>query len=151
MKLCKRCKVALPSDSSTAHCFDCNEHRRKMKLRRQYIYKSWVYTKLGGQCVMCGINDFRVLTIDHINRDAGSDQFCWESKSTRDSRWYIRIWKHITENQRYPHDLQLLCMNCHMIKDNYEHKSFNQYCEEMVSPLLMHEFKPSPKRKSATK
>ena len=151
MKHCKTCKTQIPDSHPKSRCDPCSDHWRKLQLRRQYIYKAWVYSKLGGKCEMCGISDYRVLSIDHIKRDAGDDPNAWEcGNQTRDSRWYMKIWKHIAENKRYPHDLQLLCMNCHMIKDTYFHKTFETYCEERVHPLLMCDFKQSRKKHDGT-
>lgn len=152
-KPCKLCKLEMEvTKTNLVYCPTCADLRRKIKLRRQYIYKTWVYTELGGRCADCGNADYRVLTIDHVNRDAIDDKLCWhDTGMTRDSRWYMQIWKHIKHNVNYPHDLQLLCMNCHMIKDNYFYKSYQEYCESRVAPLLMMDFKPMKKQEKKQK
>lgn len=61
---------------------------------------------LGNKCVKCGIDDPRVLDVDHID----------PSKKTRPKhRNYptairVALWERETDN------LQLLCANCHRVK-----------------------------------
>lgn len=140
MKQCKRCKKQLDPSHKLVRCDECADHVKKIQLRRQYIYKAWVYAKLGGKCVSCGTQDYRVLTIDHVNRDAINDSLCWTGNQTRDSRWYLKIYKYLQQSGDYPKQLQLLCMNCHMVKDFYDSKSFQQYCEDRIYPLKMEDF-----------
>lgn len=141
MNKCKRCKTSV---SDGTWCDVCRDHRRRSKLRRQYWYKTQVYQLFGGCCAHCGNDDWRTLTLDHVNSDAGDDKHAWEA-SKRNSRWYIEVYKQIMINGAYHKELQLLCMNCHMIKDIYGGVSFSEYCEKQVAPLLMGDFKPNKK------
>jgi predicted HNH restriction endonuclease len=61
---------------------------------------------LGGVCTWCGIDDYRVLEIDHV--DGGGHR----ERSTTDR---ITIWKAITDGTRRD-EFQALCANCHRIK-----------------------------------
>ncbi len=95
--------------------------------RGQYNYhnaKKEIIKVLGGKC-KCGINDIRVLDIDHINGDGkkyningkrgiraefsgGMTGFaCWVKQNPRDAK------------KRF----QVLCANCHRIK-TYENKEY---------------------------
>lgn len=60
---------------------------------------------LGGKCVICGIDDIRVLQIDHINNDGQND------RSSRRREFH----REIVEGKRS--DLQILCANHHSIKN----------------------------------
>jgi hypothetical protein len=59
---------------------------------------------LGGKCNHCGINDMRVLQIDHVN--GGGNK---EYKA-------IHPWGIVKRVQTNPHDYQALCANCNWIK-----------------------------------
>lgn len=64
---------------------------------------------LGGECVICGINDERVLEIDHVNNDG------YLTRGTG-----VRYHHNITSGKLT--GLQLLCANCHAIKTK-EHRA----------------------------
>lgn len=73
-----------------------------------------VIERLGGKCQRCGILDWRVLQIDHINgngtqeiRARGSDGICAKILAMPDVEW--------------KKEYQLLCSNCNWIK-RYENK-----------------------------
>jgi hypothetical protein len=74
-----------------------------------------VLEALGGKCVRCGIDDWRVLQIDHINGGGSKER------------------KQVTSIDRYykdmllsPEKYQVLCANCHQIK-RYEEKEGRKY------------------------
>ena len=146
MNICPDCKTEFKSTGTIKRCDICRDKRRRLKLRRQYFYKYQVYSMLGGKCCYCGIDDFRVLSIDHVNKD-GSNDIAAKEGDDRNSRWYIEIYNQIIQQGRYHKDLQLLCMNCHVIKDSYNYVPFIQYCEARVHPLRMVDFKRAKTRK----
>lgn len=87
------------------------------KLRLQII------KRLGGQCVVCGNNDYRVLQIDHVH--GGGEQ---ERKFINVWTYYRRILRDICSG-RY----QLLCANCNAIK-KYENREYGGKCENRDDP-----------------
>jgi hypothetical protein len=61
------------------------------------------------QCVKCGFNDIRALSIDHIN---GSGT---EHRNTNKYSGGIKFYRWLKKNN-YPDGFQVLCMNCQFIK-----------------------------------
>ena len=59
---------------------------------------------LGGRCVTCENDDWRVLQFDHINDDGSEDR----------ERSGSSLVLSVVNGQR--DDIQLLCANCHQIK-----------------------------------
>ncbi len=83
------------------------KHRTWAQKRRREVL-----TALGGQCVQCGIADYRVLQIDHVN-GGGSKEHKTMSRTT----FITKVLADKDDNY------QLLCANCNWIKrfDNNEH------------------------------
>lgn len=78
--------------------------------KQQYLaYKLKVFTKLGGECVTCGIQDHRCLQIDHINSNGAEDRR--EFGNSRHS-FYKRVFEDVEAESKY----QLLCANHNWIK-----------------------------------
>lgn len=77
-----------------------NEWRRKTAP----ILRFRAMKKLGGKCAECGIDDFRVLEIDHVNGGGTADR-----RKRNDMTRHLAI---INGEQGF----QLLCGNCHRIK-----------------------------------
>lgn len=63
---------------------------------------------LGGKCVKCGINDWRVLQVDHIN-GGGNREYL---KTGYGARFHRKLIDGILHREDY----QLLCANCNWIK-----------------------------------
>lgn len=82
------------------------EYQRKWQQARNLAVKLAVVKMMGGECVRCGIKDFRVLQIDHIRpilRKNGG------SSATNMTRLIHRGIVPLNE-------VQLLCANCHSVK-----------------------------------
>lgn len=62
---------------------------------------------LGGKCDHCGINDMRVLDINHVNHNGAT-----ERKSYGTNANSLAVLKRVLQA---PTDYQLLCANCHRI------------------------------------
>ncbi len=77
--------------------------KRKFKLRVEAI------EKYGGRCVCCGEDEYKFLTIDHINNDGAEHR-----KKVPIS--YLTEW---LKRNKYPSGFQLLCYNCNMAKGHY--------------------------------
>jgi len=84
------------------------ERRRKNKLK--------VLNYFGCHCSHCGITDYRLLTLDHINGDRKN---FYGSRQTTQA-WYAKLIKCIDNGQEWPLKLQVPCFNCHAIKDLFE-------------------------------
>lgn len=70
-----------------------------------YRLKTQVFNKFGGKCNRCGIADWRVLQINHVNGGGTKDI---RTKRTRG------IYKEILEGSREG-DFNLLCANCNIL------------------------------------
>uniref|UniRef100_A0A6M3IQ70 HNH endonuclease n=1 Tax=viral metagenome TaxID=1070528 RepID=A0A6M3IQ70_9ZZZZ len=75
---------------------------------------------MGNKCGKCGIDDFRVLQVDHIdgNGYAERKQFKLSGNGT------VKYYRHILEVNGEGY--QLLCANCNWIK-RYEQAEQNQF------------------------
>ena len=103
--LCKQCR----KPSKYRFCSDrCrkdywNENDWGIKKKNYWIKKKALIESLGGKCVKCGESDFRVLDINHIDRNkkkkAFKGQYNWGRR--------FQDWDKNKGN------LELLCANCH--------------------------------------
>lgn len=109
------------------------ENKEKINVRnRQYSQRTTlqlrldVQQKLGGKCVRCGINDWRVLQVDHVKSNGRE-----ELRTLGNTRGiYKRVLTLPIEqlNSEY----QLLCANCNWVK-MYEQNEFHR----IVTPYNM--------------
>jgi predicted nucleic-acid-binding Zn-ribbon protein len=81
----------------------------KARAKRRWLeYRLVVLGKLGGKCVKCGNDDYRVLQIDHVDGKG-----CQERKKLGYNNNYYVVQSIIKgERKKY----QLLCANCNWIK-----------------------------------
>src|SRR5712664_1433554 len=84
---------------------------RILSRKYQEKHRIKILSLLGNKCSKCGIDDFRVLQVDHIN-GGGSKEVNRSAKSLYDN---------IVNN---PKLFQLLCANCNWIKrfEKNEHR-----------------------------
>lgn len=130
---CRKCQVELNSSnwylSRRAHnsriCIECDlqnltEYRKTHKDNRarwrkqegQRLRKEMI-TAYGGVCTCCGIDDWRFLTIDHIN--GGGNEHRRELGTVGGQPFFRWL-----RNNGYPKDnFQVLCMNCNVAKSWY--------------------------------
>ena len=78
-----------------------------------------VLSFLGNKCVKCGIDDFRVLQIDHINGNGYQERKQFGQSGGAST---VRYYRHIMEVNGEGY--QLLCANCNWIK-RYEQSEQN--------------------------
>jgi len=97
-------KIRWQTNWRREHPDKAKEYERKSRGR----YKKIIMDLLGGRCVRCGINDWRVLQIDHVN--GGGTK---EKKRYGGNGYYIHIIRKLKEGSK---DYQLLCANCNWIK-----------------------------------
>lgn len=83
---------------------------RVAEWRKKYKMMAFKHYSPELKCNKCGINDMRVLSIDHINGDGWKDR---QKGSRRGSGWNFCRW--LIKNG-YPEGYQVLCMNCQFIK-----------------------------------
>lgn len=91
--------------------------QRVAQRRRHHRRRKEIMEYVGGaQCKKCGINDYRVLHLDHIDGDGFKDK-----KKRNMSARIAYYWKHPEEAKK---TLQVLCANCHAMKswDNKEYQ-----------------------------
>ena len=74
------------------------ENRRK--LRKEVI------EHYGNKCVRCGINDIRILNIDHIKNNGNQHR-------QEIGAYYFPKW---LKKNNYPDGYQVLCLNCNWLK-----------------------------------
>ena len=89
-----------------------NNESTHAKLRKEVLHF------LGNKCVRCGINDFRVLQIDHINGNGYQEK----KRFGRGGQASVKYYRHViaVAGEGY----QLLCANCNWIK-RYEQQEQN--------------------------
>ncbi len=85
------------------------EKRREYARQRNKDQKELVYNHYGRKCCHCGIEDMRVLTIDHINNDgAAHRKKLFNNGGNSFNRWLCK--------NNFPEGFQTLCRNCNWIK-----------------------------------
>lgn len=85
----------------------------KADLAAQHLRRTRALMFLGGCCTRCGINDSRVLQIDHINGGGTKEQ-----KKIGTQGIVKQVFK-------FPNLYQLLCSNCNWIKKFEQKESRN--------------------------
>lgn len=89
------------------------EDRRKLYRRIYEKNRNKTLEILGGSCKNCGISDYDILQVDHIepiNKDR-MNRICNE-----------KLFKKIANGSLSVENLQILCANCHMKKTVAEHR-----------------------------
>lgn len=90
------------------HQDQANERRADSK-DHYYRIKAEVMAHYGGKCVCCGVDDLKVLSIDHIG--GGGRAHVSELKAQGKSFGYYWL-----RAQGFPPGFQVLCMNCNQSK-----------------------------------
>ena len=86
--------------------YERNKEKIKTQSRRLYFFwRNECITKYGGKCKECGITEYVVLDIDHIDNNGAEHR-----KTFKNS-----IYKHLAD-LGYPEGYQVLCANCHRRK-----------------------------------
>ena len=108
-KVCKNCNKESKFRYCSTKCqkdyWDKNGYHIYKRQQRFLDRKLEIIKSLGGKCKNCGLDDCRVLDINHIDR----------SKKQRPKKqgytWTFRL----TEWKKNIKNLELLCSNCHRI------------------------------------
>lgn len=119
-KICPKCgKEFKTSNNSKKYCSvkcasksSLNRWNKKYPLKRKYLglktrikIRKRLIQKLGGKCSRCGIEDWRILQINHIN---GGGYKEYSSKGCK------KIYKEILNGEREG-EFNLLCANCNIL------------------------------------
>ena len=103
----KKSKIRYCSKKCQQDYWDKNGYRIYKKAQRFLERKLEIINLLGGKCVKCGINNYKVLDINHIDRSKKRRP----TDKKRVYTWSFRLneWKENIKN------LELMCANCHRI------------------------------------
>ena len=99
--LCGRCGKNPPRPDRTK-CEECGKKATERSILKQRKYKLLVVLHYGGSCQCCGEDNYKFLTIDHMN--GGGRAHKEEIHRNTIYSWLI------TNN--FPPGFQLLCYNC---------------------------------------
>ena len=83
--------------------------KRLHQIKRREDEKAAVFNKYGAICVLCGFNDRRALTIDHVKQDGAKHRMPNGKRYTGPwlYRWLIK--------HKFPKGFRTLCCNCQTI------------------------------------
>jgi len=100
-------------------CYNCNikKYREELKLKSKCIakysiskrnelikFKNMILNHYGKYCACCGIRDYDVLCIDHINNGGNKHRKSIRKQGIEFYRWII--------NNKYPSFLRIMCYSC---------------------------------------
>lgn len=111
--LCK-CGEITPSNFYGNNKSRCKACYRKKYAEQHINRRNETLRLLGNKCAECGVDDKRVLQVDHVNHDGANERKCYSG-----AKYYRIILGKIISGSR---DYQLLCANCNAIKE-WEHSS----------------------------
>ncbi len=94
------------------------EYQRNWKRKRHQDERNKMLSSLGGKCVDCGNEDFRVLEIDHVEPVRRADRHFQAGQNT-----IIAVKKGILKLS----ELAVRCANCHKIKTYNDRVKFKNY------------------------
>lgn len=105
--LCYNCNYLVIPRPEYALNKKAERSRNRSKRIKLEVFMHYSNNEL--KCALCGKNDYRVLTIDHIN--GGGRQHMKEIGLDGSYGFYIYLRKH-----NFPEGYQILCMNCNCSK-----------------------------------
>ena len=95
--------------------------KNRAAMRNGKQWRNSILVLLGGQCARCGLNDSRVLQIDHVEGNGHAER--QTVRSAAGQAYAKRIFAS-------PHKYQLLCANCNWIKRS-ERGEYAGYAKRM--------------------
>lgn len=93
------------------HLEEIRAENREYSHSKRVRNRMEVLNALGGKCNRCGIDDWRVLQIDHVN-----------GGGTQERKQVTSIDRYYKDMLLSPEKYQALCANCHQIKRYEERK-----------------------------
>lgn len=119
--LCPRCGIRPPRLGKKS-CQECAEASAQYARKSQIDLRQQMVAAYGGRCVCCREDDWRFLTIDHVEGDGGQD---------RKKGGFYRSLK----RRGWPQEgLQLLCANCNSAKWWFDECPHNDSSLSRCSP-----------------
>lgn len=129
MPMCYKCRETKNADEfyrgknmehrEGCHSY-CKECQKKTviagKKKKRQEYRAKVIEGYGSKCCVCGVDDIRVLALDHVNDNGAQERREWRGKM---DFFYEKIIK-----SGFPPEYQLLCANCNAIKE-YERRALS--------------------------
>lgn len=76
------------------------------------------------QCARCAFSDIRALQLDHIKGDGKEDR---KDSHKRGNAFYVWL-----RRNNYPEGLQVLCVNCNMIKKSENNESAKSFPQRVI-------------------
>lgn len=107
-----KCKVKNCSDIEYCRRYCSFHYNIVFSDERIQKYRKIIFEYFGSFCVKCGISDFDVLTVDHINNDG----YKLNNKIHTRRESYHKLIKRIESGENLKKYLQLLCWNCNYKK-----------------------------------
>ena len=107
----RRYKETHPDYAKTYYWSNVVEHSRRTWIYR-WMIKRQVFKMLGGKCVVCGIEDARLLQINHKN-----------GGGSKEGRFGEKMYAAILQGKRSTDDLELRCANHNLL---YEYERGNR-------------------------
>jgi len=114
-KICKECSNIYVGTPRSERCYKCattRTHKKAADARK--ALKQEMVAAYGGKCVCCGLDDWRFLSIDHINNNGAEERrILNESGNVGGGHgFYVKLRQRGFPKEEY----QLLCYNCNMAK-----------------------------------
>lgn len=127
--ICKKCNNDKMQQWRRLHREQANElalkhYRKNPKKHHLAVNKSRVKVRLdmiiayGGKCVNCGITDFDVIDLDHINNNGAEHR--------RKNLYGYNLYRYLKKLNFPKDEYQLLCRNCNWKKELQRRKSSKQ-------------------------
>ncbi len=120
--ICRGCRD--PLDRVGAYCTKCLKKMSAYFRKRHWELRLKAILKLGGVCVVCGITDIRILTINHLE---GRN---YRTTVDKNDTFYHRI----LNGKRDLEDLEVRCYNCNAL---YEFEMGYRSVPENLDPELL--------------
>ncbi len=125
--LCPSCGKTNDREKGT-YCSKCLKKYNQYNRKRHWELRLRAILKLGGKCVICGMQDFRLLTINH--------------KEGRNYRTTIdkgdKFYHNILNGKRNTDDLEIRCYNCNAL---YEFEMGYRKVPENLDPSIISSYK----------
>lgn len=114
-KSCKECGNIYVGTPRSERCYKCATERAQQKaVEYRKALKQEMVAAYGNKCACCGLEDWRFLSIDHINNDGADERRALyaDGHAGGGHGFYVKLRQRGFPKNGY----QLLCYNCNMAK-----------------------------------